>query len=204
VLDLEGPAGIDRDRRHASKGQVKCEIGDVEPALVRAELNTRRKQQALDRAVTGNAVEIALFRHDPATRIDDNDLVTLIGRDPQVVVRVHREPIGAIEAGRERHTRTGAAICLHGNLHDRVVSGVQGEQGRSPVVELDPVRAERRTQDLAFIGVGQQQIVLAGVGRRIPGRRRAAAGTGPPDNALERVRDIDVARFVEGQGIQAR
>ena len=149
MLDLARPAGIDRDRRHAGKGQVQREIGDVEPALVRAELDARRKQQALDRAVTGNAVEIALFRHDPATRIDDNDLVTLIGRDPEVIVRVDREPVRAIEAGRERHTRTGAAICLHGNLHDRVVGGVQGEQGRSPVVELDPVRAERRAQDLA-------------------------------------------------------
>ena len=61
MLDLEGPAGIDRNRRHAGKGQIKRQIGDVEPALVRAELHARRKQQAPDRAVTGNAVEIALF-----------------------------------------------------------------------------------------------------------------------------------------------
>jgi hypothetical protein len=38
MLDLAGPAGIDGDRGHAGKRQVKREIGDVEPALVRAEL----------------------------------------------------------------------------------------------------------------------------------------------------------------------
>ena len=29
VLDLEGPAGIDRDRRHAGKGQIQRQIRDV-------------------------------------------------------------------------------------------------------------------------------------------------------------------------------
>ena len=46
--------------------------------------------------------------------------------------------------------------------------------------------------------------VLAGVGWRIPGRRRAAAGAGPPDDALERIRDAHIAGLVKGQGIQAR
>lgn len=38
--------------------------------------------------------------------------------NPEVVVRVQREPVGAIEAGCERHTGTGAAIRFHGNLYD--------------------------------------------------------------------------------------
>jgi hypothetical protein len=38
VLDLAGPAGIDRDRRHAGKGYIERKISDGEPALVWAEI----------------------------------------------------------------------------------------------------------------------------------------------------------------------
>jgi hypothetical protein len=35
MLDLADPTGIRRDRRHAGKGQVRREIGDVEPVLAK-------------------------------------------------------------------------------------------------------------------------------------------------------------------------
>ena len=71
---------------HAGKGWVKREIGDVGPALVRAELYARRKQQALDRAVTGNAVEI-----------ETNPLSTRLALRPRPVMRSHEAESSHVE-----------------------------------------------------------------------------------------------------------
>jgi len=40
VLDLEGPAGIDGDRRDTGEGQVERQVRHVQPVLVRAERET--------------------------------------------------------------------------------------------------------------------------------------------------------------------
>src|SRR5215470_19283035 len=61
------------------------------------------------------------------------------------------------------------------------------------IVEFDAVRPEWRRQ----AGSGSKQWTAA------PDRRRAAAGTRFPNDAIERIRYVNIAKLVERQRIEA-
>ena len=145
VLDLSRPGRIDRyvlglAGRYA---QIKREVGYVQRLLVAAESGTRRKKQALGRAVIDESVEIAKLSDDLAGLVDDDDLVRLVGRHPEIVVTVEHKPVRTVDAVDEDGRRAGRAAA-HWNLHDRVVTGVSDEQDVLSLVEAEAIRAERR------------------------------------------------------------
>src|SRR5579871_1284671 len=102
ALDLQGPVRIDR-RVGAGVGQIQRQVRDIERMAVLAESRARRKQKAPGDAVAVDAVEVAELgdhlRHDLAAdrvfrlRIDDDDLVFLIGADPDVAVLVDGDAV---------------------------------------------------------------------------------------------------------------
>jgi hypothetical protein len=193
VLDLERPAGIDRGLR-AGKGQVEREIRSVDEFAVKAESRARRKQQAARCAIVGNAVEIAELGDDFAARIDHHDLVLLIGVDPEIVLGVDRDAVGRVDAGGEERGRSRRAVAVHRDLDDGVISGVGYEHRRTRPVELDPVGAERRVEVCA----GHEQRI-----GRDPLAQAIAILVGLPDDALERIRDVDIACRVKADRVGA-
>jgi hypothetical protein len=193
VPDLERPAGIDRGLR-AGKGQIEREIRSVDEFAVKAESWARRKQQAARRAIVGNAVEIAELGDDFAARIDHHDLVLLVGIDPEIVIGVDRDAVGRVNTGGEERGRSRRAVAVHRDLDDVVISGVGYEHRRTRPVELDPVGAERRVEVCA----GHEQRI-----GRDPLAQAIAILVGPPDDALERIRDVDIACPVKADRVGA-
>jgi len=64
------------------------------------------------------------------------------------------------------------------------------------VVELDAIGAERRHQDHSVGGLRRQCL-------RVDEHLRCAArGAGLPNDALKRIRDVDIAGLVEGQALR--
>ena len=93
-----------------------------------------------------DAVEIAELGDHLAGLVDDDDLVFLIGANPNVVVAVDHDPVRGVDAGAENRRRSGAAVVIHRDLNDLMKGGVGDEQDRALIIELDAVGAERRRQ----------------------------------------------------------
>jgi len=84
----------------------------------------------------------------------------------------------------------------HGHLDDRMISGVRHIRRRVFLVELDAVRAKRRDQNHPWFGLRRERL-------RVDEHRRCPAiGAGLPDDALKRIRHIDIARIVEGERVE--
>ena len=184
VLDLSRPGRIDRHVGGIIGGdaQIEREVGYEQRLLVAAEIGSCRKKQALGRAIIDEFVEIAKLSDNLAGLVDDDDLVRLVGRHPQIVVTVDHEPVRAVDAVDEDGWRAVRAAA-HRNLHDRVVAGVGDEQDGLRLVEAQAVGAERRVARRA-----QQGILYP---RR--GQSQCASRAGFPDGASERIRHIDVS-----------
>ena len=101
-----------------------------------------------------DAVEVAELGDDAAGRIDDDDLVGLVRRDPQIVARVDDEAVGAVDRVHEhfgRARRAGRSVRQR-NAHDRVVARIGDEQRRCVAIEREAVGAERRNAGRAEHG----------------------------------------------------
>src|ERR1051325_8843440 len=185
VLDLTDPWRVDCyvGRAAGGDGQIYRQIGHEHRLLVAAETGARRKQQTFRSAAVDQAVEIAeLGEHFPVF-VDHDDLVRLVRANPEVVLIVEDQPVGAVDAVGEDRRSAGSAAG-HRDLHDGVIPGVGDEQGVLRLVEAEAVGAERR-----IAGRLEQRILHPWVGER----RRARAGrAGLPDRALEGIGDIDV------------
>src|SRR5947208_48794 len=75
--------------------------------------------------------------------------------------------------------------------HDGIVAGIGDKERALVMVEVHAIGAKRRKTARAQKRVG------------LPGDRVAACRLGAPDDAAERIRNIDVALRIEGQGIEA-
>jgi hypothetical protein len=105
-----------------------------------------REQQAAHDALLVDAPEVSeLGDHFPGL-VDDDDLVLLIGADPQVVIVVNRDPVRCIDAGDEDRRLAGGVVRVHRNLDDLMKRGVGDEHDRAGVVEFDTVRTEGRRE----------------------------------------------------------
>lgn len=143
VLGLRSPLRVDRHVRRVEQPKIERQVRDVEEVSVFAEVGARRKYQSVRHAGFIETVEIAELGDRLAGRINDDDLIGLVGRDPDIVVRIEHEAVGAVDAVDEHRGRSRAAGG-HRNLDDRVVAGIGDEQRVTGLVEAESVGAERR------------------------------------------------------------
>src|SRR5215510_8093057 len=140
AFHLGNPLRIDR-LHQLEQPQIERQIGHVNDPLVPAEYKARRKEQAARRAVPGDAIEVAKLGDGLAGRVDDDDLVRLVRRHPDVVVLVDGEPISTVDAVHEDYRRPGASAA-HRNPDDLIVAGIRNKQSSSSLVELETIGAE--------------------------------------------------------------
>ena len=143
-------------------------------------------------AILIDAVEITQLRDNCAGLIDDNDLIFLIGADPDVVLAVDRDPIRRVDAGNEDRGSSRTAIVVHGNLDDLMRCRICYKQYRVLTIELDTIRSKRRRQ--AASRTKQWT--------RTPCDRSATTGRHLPNDPIEGIRHISVAGSIKGQRIQ--
>ena len=114
VLDLECPRRVDRRLGHSCERQVERDVRHVEEFLVGTEHRTGREEQTADRAVLTDAVEIAALGNDfrkrvaeriDRVRVDDVDLVLLIGDDPEITAAVDGDAVRRIDPGGQNFGR---------------------------------------------------------------------------------------------------
>src|SRR5882762_3148168 len=120
--------------------QVERQVGDVDPVATAHQ--ARREQQADGRAVA-HAGEIAQLGDDLAGLVNHHDLIRLIRADPDVVVLVEKQAVGAVDAVGEHDGFLGD-VSDHGNAHDAVVTGIGDKQRAFIAVEVQSIRPERR------------------------------------------------------------
>src|SRR5947208_16431366 len=75
--------------------QVERQVGDVDPL---AAAHQARREEQPDRRAVAHAVEIAELGDDLAGLVGHHDLVRLIRADPDVVVPVGKQAVGAVYA----------------------------------------------------------------------------------------------------------
>src|SRR5450432_1801738 len=95
ALDLGGPLRVDRFHK-PDDPKIKRQIRNIEEVSVLAEVRTGWEKQTARHPGFVDAVEIAELRDRLAGRVDNDDLVGLISRDPEVVVRIYHEDIGSV------------------------------------------------------------------------------------------------------------
>ncbi len=116
----------------------------------------------------------------------------MVRRDPEVVVLVDDQAVGAVDAvGEDARRAMHMGHSVEWNLDDAVVAGVGHEQDGLLVIEIQTVGSERREP-------GRSEQHVADPSRHIP-----SGAVGSPDRPEERVRDVDVSDVVERQSIQA-
>src|SRR5262249_55547980 len=121
--------------------------------------------------------------------IYNDDLVSLIGRHPQIIVAVDNEPIGAIDAGGEYRRVAGSSV-RNVNLDDPVQRCIGHEHRGALVVELDSVCAEGRNSVAWTKKVHTGEPCLRGAADRTWIAIRI-------NGAAERTGDVDIARTIE-------
>src|SRR6185437_3780395 len=94
------------------EAQIEREVADDEGAPVRTEGRARREEQALRHAIPVDAVEIAELGERLAGGINDDDLVALIGADPDIALAVDSDAIGAVDAVGQHGRRAGGTVRI--------------------------------------------------------------------------------------------
>src|SRR5215470_2190437 len=144
-----------------------------------------------------NTIEVTELRNDLPSSIDNDDFVCLIRRRPDVVVFVDDDSIGAVNAVDEDRWFPSASVEVHRNLNDLVIPCIRNEHCGTGIVELDTVGAKRR-----YAGRSERRVLDPYRSETL--RPRAARRTSFPDNALERIRCVDVTMAVECERIEPR
>src|SRR6266849_7523302 len=98
ALYLQRPWRIDRGLC-PREGQEQGQVRHVQSFAVQAEGQARREQEAAHQAAFADAVEIAKLRDHLAGLVEHDDVVFLIGADPEIVVVVDRNPVRRVDAG---------------------------------------------------------------------------------------------------------
>src|SRR5262249_1256793 len=146
ALHKIGPLRVNglRRWRAGGKSQVQRQVGHIKRPPVEAESGTRWEQQPLRYAVFIDAIEVAQLGKNLSGGIDNDDLVLLVGRDPDVILTIDPYTIGAVDAVDQYLGLTGDGIVGlpvgNRDLYDLVIGGVCNQHCRSIDVELDPIR----------------------------------------------------------------
>src|ERR1043166_2539994 len=98
----------------AEESQVEREIRNIERFPIRAKRGACWEEQAMRHAILVHAGEIAELGDRLAGLVDDDDLVRLVGRGPDIVMRVDDDAIGAVDAVDEDAWRPRRAILIDG------------------------------------------------------------------------------------------
>ena len=83
-----------------------------------------------------SAVEVAQLRDDLADLVDYDDLVFLVGADPNIVLVVDHDSIRRIYADNEDRGCSGTTVRVHGYLDNLMKRRIRHEQGRALFIEL--------------------------------------------------------------------
>src|SRR6266568_6442389 len=184
VPDLGAPLRINR-LFQAEHPQIQCEIRYIQELAVAAERWTRREKQSVGQAMIVNAFEVPQLCNELPAGTDHHDLIALIGSHPEVVMAVDGDAVGPVDAVDE-HARGPRISVGNWDLYYRIISRIGREHEVAGVIELNPVRSERRNARSGKQGIAD------------PNCPRAAARPGLPDDALEGVRHVHVSGLIEG------
>src|SRR5215472_13589597 len=146
-------------------------------------------------AIVINAIEVAEFRNHLPSPINNDDLVCLIRCCPDVVVSVDDNSVCSADAVDEYPWFAGASVEVHRNLNDLVIPCIRNEHCGTGIVELDTVGAKRR-----YAGRSERRVLDPYRSETL--RPRAPIRTGLPNNALERIRYVNVTLAVESERIE--
>src|SRR5207245_11190961 len=137
----------------------------------------RREQQPVRRPVAVDTAELAELGDNPAVLVQSDDLVGLVGADPQQATPlVEDDAVGAVEALGEDSDLSRP----HVERKHPVVAGIGDEKHGLARVERESVGAERRET-----GRGEKRIVTEGVDET--GLRTVRYVGDVEDGTLERV-----------------
>ena len=131
------------------------------PPLGNVPANGREQQPAHNTFRIDTLEVVELSNHLPGLVYND-DLVLLIGADPDIIVGVNHDPVRGVDAGDEDGRRAGGAIGIHRELDDLMIRGVGDEHDGALVVELDAVCApngEERNDPAAGLGANRGSLL---------------------------------------------
>src|SRR5271154_2893512 len=131
-----------------------------------------------------DTAEVAQLGDGLSGGVDYDNLIALIGRDPEIVVVVDEQAIGPVDAVGKYRRRAGRC-SRDGNLYDGVVASIRDEHCVLVLVESEPVRAKRWNTR------SPQQCVI------YPSGSNASFRRSHPDDSLKRVGHVDVPCLVK-------